>query len=260
MNLLKQTSDKPLYEDLIWSKPENKLHAGKLLIIGGNSFGFASVAEAYAVALNAGIGEVKVLLPDAIQKVTKGVFEHAVFAPSTRSGSLSNGAVETALEAAKWADGVLIVGDVSRNAETASFLELFSEQYKGKLTITRDAVELLIKYSPKIILNRPETNLFLTMSDLQKLTNSLNFEYPFTFDLSQKLFAERLLQLSNKLKAAICVKRNAFIFTSHKNRIAVTEVADKNKKWRIQAATSAAVWHIQNTERQFESLVSSIIS
>ena len=35
---------KPLYPDVIWSKPENKQAAGKLLIIGGHAYGFSAPA------------------------------------------------------------------------------------------------------------------------------------------------------------------------------------------------------------------------
>ena len=38
----KQTSSKPLFPELIWSRPENRQLAGKLLIIGGNLHGFAT--------------------------------------------------------------------------------------------------------------------------------------------------------------------------------------------------------------------------
>jgi len=51
----KQTAEKPLFPDMLWSKPENKSHAGKLLIIGGNLHGFAAAAEAYNQATKAGI-------------------------------------------------------------------------------------------------------------------------------------------------------------------------------------------------------------
>jgi len=61
----KQASEKPLFPDIAWSKPEMRSFAGKLAIVGGNKLGFAGVAEAYGTALEAGVGEVRVLMPDA---------------------------------------------------------------------------------------------------------------------------------------------------------------------------------------------------
>jgi len=35
-NWSRQTPEQPFFKDLLWSKPENRRHAGKLLIVGGN--------------------------------------------------------------------------------------------------------------------------------------------------------------------------------------------------------------------------------
>ena len=63
----KQTPDKPLFPDLLWSRPRNRAHAGKLLIVGGNAHGFAAAAEAYAEASKAGVGAAGVIIPDSLQ-------------------------------------------------------------------------------------------------------------------------------------------------------------------------------------------------
>ena len=52
----RQEPGEPLFPDLLWSRPENRQFAGKLLIMGGNAHGFAAPAEAYAHAEKAGIG------------------------------------------------------------------------------------------------------------------------------------------------------------------------------------------------------------
>lgn len=65
---LTQSSDKPLFPDIAWSKPEQRSQAGHLGIIGGNKLGFAGVAEAYSVALETGVGKATVLLPDVLKK------------------------------------------------------------------------------------------------------------------------------------------------------------------------------------------------
>jgi NAD(P)H-hydrate repair Nnr-like enzyme with NAD(P)H-hydrate dehydratase domain len=53
-NWLKQTSDKPVFPDLLWSRPENRKYAGKLLIIGGNKHGVAAPGIAFSAAQKAG--------------------------------------------------------------------------------------------------------------------------------------------------------------------------------------------------------------
>ncbi len=139
---LKQGSE-PLFPDLLWSRPENKKQAGKLLIIGGNVHGFAAAGEAYAEASKAGIGTARVLLPDSLQKTVGRVFEAGEYAPSTPSGSFSQKALAELLDRANWSDGVLLAGDLGRNSETAILIEHFTEKYQGQLTFTKDAAGAL---------------------------------------------------------------------------------------------------------------------
>jgi hypothetical protein len=127
----KQTADKPLYPDMQWSRPENRLFAGKLLVIGGSVHGFAAAGEAYAQATKAGIGTARMYLPDALQKVLGRTFEAGEFGPATPSGSFSQRALAEALAMANWGDGTLLAGDLGRNSETAIFLEKFAAKYAG---------------------------------------------------------------------------------------------------------------------------------
>lgn len=259
MNLLHQSAEKPLFADLLWSKPENKHQAGKLLIIGGNSFGFISVAEAYSVALEAGVGEVRVLLPNIIQKIAGGVFEHAIFAPTNKSGSFAKEALDTCLDAANWADAVLVVGDVSRNSETAAMLELFCQSYKGIVTITKDALELMLKQN-STILHRSHTNLIMTMADLQLAAKTAQFSEPFTFESSKSLFAERLQRFSENMKASMIIKRENHVYVVASGHISDTATGKDSDQWRVKNATKATIWNLQNPSKVFEAVTTSLIA
>src|SRR5580704_8376648 len=89
----RQKPNEPLYPGLSWSRPQNRQTAGKLLVIGGNVHTFAAVGESYSVAVAAGIGTVRVILPDALQKTIGKVFAAGEFAPSTPSGSFAKQAL-----------------------------------------------------------------------------------------------------------------------------------------------------------------------
>jgi len=129
----------PLYPDIAWSKPEQRSQAGKLAIIGGNKLGFAGVADSYGIALTAGVGEVRVLLPGVLKKTIPAAITDAIFAPTNPSGSLSRDALTEMKALGAWASGVLLVGDAGRSSETAIVYEDFIRDYHGQLTITRDA-------------------------------------------------------------------------------------------------------------------------
>ena len=79
----KQSQSKPLFPDVAWSKPEQRSRAGHLGIIGGNKLGFAGVAEAYATAMQAGVGKATVLLPDALKNTVPTTILDTLFAPCT---------------------------------------------------------------------------------------------------------------------------------------------------------------------------------
>jgi len=94
-----------LYPDLEWSKPERRDQAGKLGIIGGNKLGFAAAAESYQLALEIGVGQVRVLLPDALKKAVPATLLDVILAPSNPSGSLSAEAAAdlNAVASCRWA-------------------------------------------------------------------------------------------------------------------------------------------------------------
>ena len=126
----KQGSE-PLFPDLLWSRPERRSAAGKLLIIGGNVHAFAAPAEAFMQAQQAGIGTVRVVLPDATKKLVGKLLEHLEYAPSTPSGSFGQKSLAELLDLAAWSDGVLMAGDIGRNSDTAILLVKFVANYPG---------------------------------------------------------------------------------------------------------------------------------
>ncbi len=255
---LKQTADKPLYPDLLWSRPENKRTAGKLLIIGGSSHGFAAPAEAYSSAMKAGVGTAKVLLPDSIQKLVGGVMENGEFAPSTRpSGGFSKQALPEFLEQANWADGVMVAGDLGRNSETVVLLEQFADKYQGQLTLTKDAADSLIK-SPESIINRPETLLVISLAQLQKLGLGVKFPKVFTFDMDLVRLVDALHEFSTKHKASIVTKQFDQLIVAVEGQVSTTHLKDKMPIWRVKTAATASVWWLQNPSKLFEALTTAI--
>src|SRR3989338_4805223 len=179
---LKQTKEQPLFPDLLWSRPESKQNRGKLLIIGGNAHGFAVPAEAYNEAINADVGTARVLLPNVLQKTVGSILEVAEYAPSTPSGSFNQKALAQMLDFGDWADGILIAGELGRNAETAAVLEKFIGKTGKPVVVTRDGIDIF-NSSPDSVLNRDNTALVLTLAQLQRLAQEVKFIEPLTFDM-----------------------------------------------------------------------------
>ena len=254
----KQTSDKPLFPDLLWSRPENKRQAGKLLIVGGNLHGFTAPATAYNEAVKAGIGTARVLLPDSLQKTVGRVLEAGEYAPSTPSGSFGRPALAELLEMSTWADGVLLAGDFGRNSETAILLEECTNKYNGQLTLTKDAVDYFAK-TPDGLLERPKTTLVLSFSQLQQLATSAKFITPFTFDMDFLHLIDTLHEFTTKHSVAIVTKHLQNIFVAVNGQVSTTKLEQDVEIWRVQTSAHAAVWWLQNPSKTFEALTTSLV-
>jgi NAD(P)H-hydrate repair Nnr-like enzyme with NAD(P)H-hydrate dehydratase domain len=242
----------------LWSRPETKRTAGKLLIVGGNKFGFAAAGEAYSEVIKAGVGTARVLLPDSLQKTVGKVFAAGEYAPSTLSGSFSQSALAELLNMSQWADGVLLAGDLGRNSETAILLEKFVEKYQGQLTITQDAADYFIK-SPQQILERPDTLLAVSFAQLQKAATSAKFSQPFLFDMDFLHLVETLHDFTKNYPVAVVTQHLDNIFVAANGQVSTTKTDTDDKIWRVKTAAHAAVWWLQNPTKTIEALTSSLV-
>jgi hypothetical protein len=252
----KQVLSEPLYGDLIWSRPENRATAGKLLIIGGNSHGLTAPGIAYTAAVKAGVGSARVLLPDAIRKAIGNSFDEGEFVFSTPSGSFAKSAINQVLENAEWADGVLLAGDFGRNSETAILIDEILEKYEGPLTLTQDALDHFLSHPAKL-LERPNTLIAASLPQLQKLAAHSN---PSVL-VRQAMSLHALVGILNSWSE----EKNLFITTSHlKQFIAVrngevsTTPDGEIANWQVPLAVFAAVWWLQQPAKPFQAATTGI--
>jgi hypothetical protein len=252
----KQGSE-PLFPDLLWSRPERRSAAGKLLIIGGNVHAFAAPAEAFMQAQQAGIGTVRVVLPDATKKLVGKLLEHLEYAPSTPSGSFGQKSLAELLDLAAWSDGVLMAGDIGRNSETAILLEKFVAKYPGQLTITKDSADYIVS-SPEIVLHREYTLLVLSFAQLQKLASKAGFTSAFTFDMDILRFVSTLHEFTQTYAPHIIVKHHDQMHCAVNGAVVSTKLAEDTDIWRVKTAAHASVWWLQSPSKPLESLATSI--
>jgi NAD(P)H-hydrate repair Nnr-like enzyme with NAD(P)H-hydrate dehydratase domain len=241
-----------------WSRPENRRHAGKLLIVGGNGYEFKAPANAYGDALQAGIGTAKVLLPDSMQKVVHDIFPEAEFAPSTPSGSFARATLAQALELAEWSDGVLLAGDLGHNSETAIFLESLTQKYAGPLVIAKDAVDYCLN-APTGCLTRPDTVAVITVAQLQKLATSAKFPVAFTFEMDLLQLVDALHDFSTQYPLHIITKQLDNLIVASGGQVSTTKLDSPLETWRTHIAASAATWYVQNPGKPFEALTTAVL-
>jgi hypothetical protein len=255
---LRQEKNKPLFPELEWSRPENRMAAGKLLVVGGNAHGFAAPAEAYAAAVKADAGTVRVLLPDAIRKIVGMVLENGEFAPSTPvSGSFSQKALHDLLSLSAWADGVLLAGDMGRNSETAILLEKYLGKHPTAVTVTRDAVDYAVA-APHCILERSGTLLVLSLSQLQRLGIAAKFPRAITFSMDLLHLVEWLHDFTTQHQCYLIVKHHNQVLVAVHGQVSSTRLTEDIPIWRTRAAAIASVWWMQNPSKPFEALTTAI--
>ena len=252
-----QKANEPLFPDLIWSQPQNANQAGKLLIVGGNVHGFSAAGQAYAQATTAGAGAVHVALPDILRKSIGRTLPEAVYCPSTPSGSFAKQSLSELIDYAAWSDLTLVAGDLGRNSETAMMLESFVDDYKGKLCLTKDALDYFIE-NPSKIVNRPDTLIVVTMAELQKISLKVASEHLVTFGMSLLQLIDSLHNITEKFGISIVTKHEGNIIAAYKGRVSTTKLAKDPVHWRVATSSYCSVWWLQNTDQIFEALTSAV--
>ncbi|NCU37839.1 hypothetical protein EOL96_02160 [Candidatus Saccharibacteria bacterium] len=252
-----QNTNKPLFPDIEWSKPEQRTQRGRLGLIGGNKLGFAGVAESYRTALETGAGEVRVLLPDTLCKTIPTVMTDVVFSTSNPSGGIARGALIDMLALAHYSNVVLLCGDAGRNSETAITYEDLVTQYSGKLVITRDAVDLLSNnYS--ILVNRPDTAFVVSFAQLQKLFQGVYYPKVLTFSMQLLQLVEALHKFTHTYPVAITVLHRDTLVIAHNGEIVTTPWNNPMAIWRGHTAARAATYWIWNPTQPLKAIATSV--
>ncbi len=249
---LKQTSDKPLFPDILWGRPENKQSAGRLLIVGGNLHAFSIVASAYSEATLAGIGVARAILPDSLVKSISRIFTEALFAPSTPSGSFSRQALGEVMQELGWADGLLLAGNFGKNSETAIFIEGLLEKNQSLACIVDDGIDYFYN-KPTSITNREKTIIVASFSQLQKLAHG---QALFKHDMDLSHFVEELGTYTTNLKSIIVTSFADNIIVASSGRVCTTKMEIS----LVKLATRAVVFGLQNPTKIFEAVTSCMVS
>jgi ADP-dependent NAD(P)H-hydrate dehydratase / NAD(P)H-hydrate epimerase len=231
----------------LWSRPENKRYAGKLLIVGGHAQTFNSVSDAYTAATKAGIGTTRVILPDKLQKMLSKIFPEAEYAASTSIGSFSRQALGSLLDASSWADAVLLVGDFGKNSETAILLESFIEKYSGPLAIVGDSLDYFLAHPSKLV-ERKDTLLIANISQLQKLAAPILIQQKADFIR----VIEQVSTWSGQIIPSIITIHSNQVIVGYRSQISTTLV--KLDAPDTVLATYATVWWLQQPKKIFEAL------
>lgn len=244
----KQQPRQPLFGDVAWGRPERRDQAGRLAIVGGNDKGFWAIAMAYRMATSLGVGSVRSIMPDALRsKLPRQVsvqMDDLILAPSNPSGGLAMDAIKTIQAAADWCHNMLFVGDNGANSETAQLFDKFlDEDTETRITLARDSVDLIV-YSAESILNRPNTNLVISLGQFQKLARAVYYPRMITFSQGAKQVAETLHKFTITYPAVITLFHDGNLFVAGGGHVISQMFSEPLRVWNGEIPTRAAVWSV----------------
>lgn len=252
----KQDLNKPLFDALVWGKPQQKTQSGKLLIIGGNIHAIAQPAEAYGVAINQGVGECKVVMPNITKKLLGPKPPIDIeFVSSTPSGSFGSDSINELKSYLNWANSALFAGNVGHNSETAILLENIIKT-PGQQVYVNDCVDYWFN-NALTILRRNDTLLVVDITKLQKLAINARVSIAFTHSMELMQLVQKLHEFTNLFKCNILLKHQDQIFTASKGQVITTKIST-DEHWQTKTATAASVWWLQNPNKTLEAIATAI--
>jgi hypothetical protein len=151
----------------------------------------------------------------------------------------------------------LLPGDISRNSETTVLLEKFLEKYQGQVTLTKDTADIFAQ-QPFTILQRADTLLVLAMGQLRQLGSEAHFPRAFTSELGLVQLIDALYEFTKRFPLSIITRHQSHLIVAMNGQISTTKLVSEQPVWRLETATRASVWQLQNPTKVFEALTVSV--
>ena len=254
---------KPLFSEVDMERPEQKRFAGKLLIIGGNKGAFFAVANAMNEAHQMGVGEVRALLPNSLKNQVPSTPE-VYFAEAEKSGAFGRNALNDLLIQAEWAEVIVLIGDMGKNAETTMAFAEFMKQCDKPLFITRDAIDAVTPDVMNWAIGREgETSLLLTMPQLQKLLRTLYYPKVVTLSMPTNQLIDTLHKFTVSYEMSLVVFHNNQLIVAQNGEVVSEEIKDTTwtpiTLWGGALAVHEAVLRLWNPNIETRKVLASAI-
>ena len=254
----KQQPETPLFPDIAWNKPERRDQSGRLGIIGGNKFGFVAAAEAYETACQNGVGEVRVLLPDALRSKVPPQMTDVLFAPTNPSGGLASEATHDISALNDWATGLLLIGDAGKNSQTAIVYEKVTVKADKPIILTRDAIDL-VQNSFSAILDNPNVTLVASFAQIQRIFRTVYYPKVLTFNMQLAQFVDVMHKFTVTYPSTVAVLHADHMVIAHGGEVATQPWQNAMKIWRGETATKAASYLLWTPTTPLEAVATSLI-
>lgn len=250
--------ERALFSELEWNIPEQK--QGRVAIVGGNAQNFSLVSRMVGVAgASFPFSEVRAVMPDALRGKIPSSTPGIDFVPSTEGGSLAK-SVELN-NAMLNADATLIIGDLTKNAQTGIALAEAIKKSENMIIIARDAVDLL---SPEMA-NFFDKNLIVigSMAQIQKMFRLMY--YPKVLLLSMPLMqvTEVLHKFTLSYPFTIVTLHQDMVVVAHAGEVVTTRLSLTGESplsiWGGKMAVKIMGWNLYNPGKRLEATAGAVI-
>lgn len=239
----------PLFPEVDSWPPEQKRFAGKLLLIGGNKGSFFAVANAMQMAVKRGVGEVRVVMPKSLKGKVPSMPE-IIFAEAEASGAFGKPALSEILLQAAWADAVVVVGELGRNAETSVMMAEFLKICDKPIYLMRDAVDAAAADVMNWSLNETPVTLLATVPQLQKLLRTMYYPKMITLSMPTNQLVETLHKFTLSFEMTIMTFHNEQIIMAQNGEVITASMHDTGftpiNLWDGKAVVDTAILKLWN--------------
>ena len=239
----------PLFPEVDSWPPEQKRFAGKLLLVGGNKGSFFAVANAMQMAVKRGAGEVRVVMPKSLKGKVPSMPE-IIFAEAEASGAFGKLALSEILLQAAWADAVVVVGELGRNAETSVMIAEFLKICDKPIYLMRDAVDAAAADVMNWSLNETPVTLLATVPQLQKLLRTMYYPKMITLSMPTNQLVETLHKFTLSFEMTIMTFHNEQIIMAQNGEVITASMHDTGftpiNLWDGKAVVDTAILQLWN--------------
>ena len=210
-------------------------------------------------ARDAGVGQIRVLLPEVLKKSMPPIITDVIYAPDNPSGGLAKDAGGAMKALSAWADAVLLIGDAGRNSETAILYEDFVRNYGGLLTITRDAIDLLLN-APEVMVERDNTLLVASFAQLQKIFTKVYYPKILTFSMQLQQLVETLHKFTITYPVTVMTFHQEQLVIASGGQVVTMPWDNPMAIWKGSVASHAAAYWLWNPGKPLEAATASLMS
>ncbi len=246
-NWLKQSKDKPLFEDILWLKPENPHQRPKVVIIGGSIHGFASTTKLYDAIKSKAAYQTRVILPKSLEKILGHAITDAVFVETTSTGEISHEAKNAIRSAIAWADAVIFSDDLGNNSQTEILVTELLDELDKPTYFLGQTLEILNKVAQKVIEN-PYIILVGELAQISKFNSAAKSQTALLQADGLVKLAEKFQTVSADWLPAAVTNVESQILVAESGQVSTTKSEEKD--WIIPyTANSVQYAKIFNQDR-----------